>query len=100
VTETYPNSRIQQFGEPQPTIADLRESVAALGLGGGTAKSLEAKLRAAEDALARGQENAARNNLAALASQLEAQSGKSIDAEAAAALVALTEQVSTDLACA
>ena len=55
----------------------------------GIANALCAKLAAAEAAAARGNENAKNGSLGAYVNQLEAQSGKSIPADAAAWLAAL-----------
>ena len=55
----------------------------------GIAQDLEAKLRAAADALARGQANTADNIVQAFINAVEAQDGKAISADAASALMAI-----------
>lgn len=60
-------------------------------------ESLMAKLDAAVRSIERGQTKAAGNQLAAFVKQLEAQSGKSVDAAAAASLIDAAEQLSYTL---
>ena len=85
VTEGYPNDRVQMFGDPPPTIADLREAVEGLDLPHGIAKSLEAKLKNVreDDPPA-----SIAGRLAAFVAELEAQSGKHVPVAAAQQLIA------------
>jgi hypothetical protein len=99
VTETHPNHRIQVFGEPPPTIADLAGSIEMLPLPQGTANSLLAKLSSAGSSLARGQVAATANKLGALIAELGAQSGKKLSATAAAELTADIEETVSSLDC-
>ena len=59
----------------------------------GVAKALHAKLDAAQAALDRGQPDVAVNNLEAFINQVEAQAGKSIDAEHAGHMIMHAEMV-------
>ena len=90
VTETYPNDRIQMFGDPPPTIAELREAVAALSLPRGIANSLEAKLKNVRED---GPAASVAGKLAAFVAELNAQSGKHVPAASAGQLIAEAERV-------
>lgn len=73
----------------EPTIQSLRDCVSHAAHAGhitnqGVAKSLFAKLDAAQSALGRGQTGVAINNLKAFVQAVEAQAGKHIAAEHAA----------------
>jgi hypothetical protein len=75
------------------TPASIKDDVSqflALGMikNGGQANSLNAKLNAAADARARGDCRAAANNYAAFINELQAQSGKGVDANAAKIMIA------------
>lgn len=71
------------------SYANLCALTRSYGENAGIANALCAKLAAAEAAAARGNENAKNGSLGAYVNQLEAQSGKSIPADAAAWLAAL-----------
>jgi predicted outer membrane protein len=80
------------------TIADLRACIDhAVTMGHidnqGIARSLFAKLDAAQAALDRGQSNVAINILGALINAIGAQSGKHIDAQHASHMIEHTQQV-------
>lgn len=80
------------------TISDLRacfEHAVAMGHvdSPGIARSLFAKLNAAQAALDRDQPDVAANILSALISEIAAQSGKHIDAHHASHMIAHTQQV-------
>ncbi len=84
---------------PEERIAGLRDGVSALGLQGGIAASLDAKLRAALAALAAGNAAAACSALQDFVDQLAAQSGKHVPTADAAALSAEAELVRAALGC-
>ena len=97
VTEGYPNDRVQMFGDPPPTIADLREAVEGLNLPHGIAKSLEAKLKNASGGERPGASVAGK--LAAFVAELEAQSGKHVPAASAEQLIAEAARVGGGPSC-
>lgn len=84
---------------PEELVADLRVSIASLGLHDGTENSLDAKLRAALGALAAGDTAGACTALQDLVNQLVAQSGKKVPAADAAMLIEAVGQVQAALGC-
>jgi hypothetical protein len=76
-------------------LADLLASVDGVG----PSKSLAAKVRNAQDALARGDTEAACNILGAFINEAEAQSGKSLTSATAAQLIADATQIRAVLGC-
>ncbi|HEX5374920.1 MAG TPA: hypothetical protein VFW48_02070, partial [Solirubrobacterales bacterium] len=99
VSEGSPNHRVQVFGDPPPTVPELLEAVAGLGLPRGIENSLEAKLRGAQASLDRGQPRTAANKLGALLSELAALTGKKVGPDAAAALTAEVQATLRTLSC-
>ncbi len=96
VSESYPNDRIQVFGDPPPTVADLREAVEELGLPHGTANSLEAKLKSASGG---GPAGSVAGRLSAFVAELKAQSGKHVPAASAEQLIAEAERAGGEPSC-
>jgi PKD repeat protein len=79
--------------QPQQLIQSLIAEVQSLGLPKGTEQSLVSKLRAASDALNRGNAQPVINQLGAFIHEVEAQSGKKISKSEADMLIADAEQI-------
>ena len=84
---------------PPPTIADLIDSVEALDLHGGIENGLLKKLTTAQRNLDAGDLAGACDKLASFIDQVQAQSGKKIDADDADDLIADAEAVRESLDC-
>jgi DNA-binding beta-propeller fold protein YncE len=96
VTENYPNDRVQMFGDPPPTIADLIAEVEELHLPHGIANSLVAKLKKIDEG---DPAASAAGRLGAFVAELNAQSGKKVPADAAARLIADAARVGGGPSC-
>jgi CSLREA domain-containing protein len=92
-------SACREVTTPAGAVADIEKTVDSLGLHPGTANSLKSKLRAAGDALTRGQTKTACNNLNAFENEVRAQSGKKIPEKAASGLAASADAVENVIGC-
>jgi DNA-binding beta-propeller fold protein YncE len=99
VSELFPNDRVQVFGDPAPTIADLLDSLHELGLPRGIESSLARKLEGAQQDLEEGDVGDVCGKLRAVVNEVRAQAGKKISTEAAAEFIAEVKEVGGDLGC-
>ena len=81
------------FPHPEELTGELIVEVESLDLPRGIENSLVSKLEGALDALDRGQDNAAVNQLNAFINQVEAQRGKKISEADADALIAAAQEI-------
>jgi len=84
---------------PEDMIAELRTIISDFGLAKGTAKSLDAMLRAALDAVSAGQTSVACASLRDLINYANAQSGKKLTASQASDVSAAATSIRTELGC-
>ena len=84
---------------PQQQLAELEAAVRALGLQQGIENSLLVKIQGASRDLADGRTDSACGKLQAFINQVQAQSGHQIPVDAAADLIAQTQQIRTGLGC-
>lgn len=103
-TATDPSGNTSEFSVCGAKTADeltqdLVGQVQGLGLPTGTANSLVAKLQAALGSISAGDATTACNQLNAFINEVQAQSGKKIDASDATALIEAAENIKTDLGC-
>jgi parallel beta-helix repeat protein len=103
-TATDPSGDTSEFSRCGAKTADeltqdLVGQVQGLGLPTGTANSLVAKLQAALGSISAGDATTACNQLNAFINEVQAQSGKKIDAPDATALIQAAEKIKTELGC-